>query len=168
MLVRGILNMHMKSKNGISVTKKWLLTPFPRILNIRRVILIGIMKNTTRSLLSTHIPNKGIHLPQQGNLPLTHPPFAQQHRMNQPIIQILILPNTKHTLKQHKINHSFKQHKMNQPIIHIRPLTNSKYLTAKHIFHQQPLISTTTHCPTIMLSTTNPPATKLSLIFNLI
>jgi hypothetical protein len=105
---------------------------------------------------------------QQGNLPLTYPPFTQQHKMNQPIIHILILPNTKHTLKQHKINHSFKQHKMNQPIIHIRPLTNSKYLTAKHIFHQQPLISTTTHCPTIMLSTTNPPATKLSLIFNLI
>jgi hypothetical protein len=58
------------------------------------------MKNTTRSLLSTHVPNKGIHLPQQRNLPLTHPSFTQQHKMNQPIIHILPLSNTKHTLKQ--------------------------------------------------------------------
>jgi hypothetical protein len=94
-----------------------------------------------------------INLPQQGNLPLTHPPFTQQHKMNQPIIQILTFPNTKHTLKQHKINHSFKQHKMNRPIIHIKPLTNSQSLTAKHIFHQQPL-------KTIILSTTNSPTTK--------
>jgi hypothetical protein len=85
------------------------------------------MKNTTRSLLSTHVPNKGIHLPQQRNLPLTHPSFTQQHKMNQPIIHILPLPNTKHTLKQqHKIDHPFKQHKMNQPIIHIFEKGNCK------------------------------------------
>lgn len=133
--------------------EKWLLAPLPHILNIREVILHDIMKNTTRSLLLTHVPNKGIPLPQQGNLPLTHPPFTQHHKMNQPTIHILTFPNTKPTSTQHKINHPFNQHNMNRPIIHFKPLINSQSLTAKHIFHQQPL-------KTIILSTTNPPTTK--------